>query len=213
MCQYCGTKYSLEEAQKMLGAVRVDRTDELENLRILARRAVSEEDYRRAIMNYEQILKLSPYDVEAMFYQAYCNAVVSDITIEMPKLYNSIVTTFESIKGEIDEDYDVNQIAENMISALMKLCRTKVQEASLFAQTNRFVSAVAQARYKKIAACVGSLYERIEIIMEKLFPEKREWNNFVKSEYYEFVEGVGKEIYPRKDLSQLKKRLKNELNL
>lgn len=39
VCQNCGTKYSVEEAKKLLGTVKVDKTEETEKLLVLARRA------------------------------------------------------------------------------------------------------------------------------------------------------------------------------
>ena len=42
VCQHCGTKYSVEDAKKLIGSVKIDRTDETENLLMLARRASAE---------------------------------------------------------------------------------------------------------------------------------------------------------------------------
>lgn len=36
VCQNCGTKYSVEEAKKLLGTVKVDKTEETEKLLVLA---------------------------------------------------------------------------------------------------------------------------------------------------------------------------------
>ena len=32
VCQHCGTKYSIEEAKKLIGTVRIDRQEESKNL-------------------------------------------------------------------------------------------------------------------------------------------------------------------------------------
>ncbi len=42
ICQHCGTKYTVEEAKKLIGTVKIDRTDETEKLLTLARRAREE---------------------------------------------------------------------------------------------------------------------------------------------------------------------------
>ena len=42
VCQCCGTKYSVEEARKLLGSVKIDKTEETEKLLLLARRARNE---------------------------------------------------------------------------------------------------------------------------------------------------------------------------
>ena len=44
VCQNCKTKYSLEEAKKLIGVVKIDRSDEIQNLYTLARRYYQEEN-------------------------------------------------------------------------------------------------------------------------------------------------------------------------
>lgn len=48
VCQHCGTKYTVEEARKLLGTVKIDKTDVKENNRTLARRAMQNRDYTEA---------------------------------------------------------------------------------------------------------------------------------------------------------------------
>lgn len=42
VCQNCETKYSLEEAKKLIGVVKIDKTEETEKMLVLARRARDE---------------------------------------------------------------------------------------------------------------------------------------------------------------------------
>lgn len=83
VCQACGTKYSVEDAKKMMagdtvtveGTVKVDASDELSNLTILAHRATEAKDWDRAYVYYERILLITPDDWEAnhnvQFYKAF----------------------------------------------------------------------------------------------------------------------------------------------
>ena len=74
VCQYCGTKYSLEEAKKMMiegvvevsGTVRIDDTKQIENYRKLASRAFKDKIYEEAYDYYDKILQLNPDDWEAV---------------------------------------------------------------------------------------------------------------------------------------------------
>lgn len=62
VCQHCGTKYSVEEAKKMMieGTVKIDNTDKLNNLYHLARRAKLENNEKNACKYYEMILLEDP---------------------------------------------------------------------------------------------------------------------------------------------------------
>ena len=75
VCQSCGTKYSMEEAKKMMiagtvniaGTVKVDMSERLQNLYTIARRAKDEENYENAAKYYELILQEDPQSWEASF--------------------------------------------------------------------------------------------------------------------------------------------------
>ena len=83
VCQACGTKYSKEDAKKMMseetikveGIIKVDVTEELANLKTLARRASQANDWDRAYVYYERILLINPDDCGAnynlQFYKAF----------------------------------------------------------------------------------------------------------------------------------------------
>jgi len=69
ICQSCGTKYSVEEAKKMM--VEVDNSAKLANALEKARRAMENKNYGPAQEYYEIILKEEPDNWEAAFYSAY----------------------------------------------------------------------------------------------------------------------------------------------
>lgn len=80
VCQNCGTKYSVEEAKKMMiegpvdvsgSTIKVDQSEELNNLYILARRARNDKNSENAQKFYEQILVKDPASWEANFYSVY----------------------------------------------------------------------------------------------------------------------------------------------
>ena len=77
VCQSCGTKYSVEEARKMMiegtvdvsgSKVKIDNSKRIENLRLLAKRAVTDQEAARY---YEEIAIADPNDWEACFYKVY----------------------------------------------------------------------------------------------------------------------------------------------
>ena len=88
ICQNCGTKYSVEEAKKMMvegavtvegtvaveGTVKVDKSEELKNLYILARRAKEADNSENACKYYNEIILKDPDNWEANFYLVYFKA-------------------------------------------------------------------------------------------------------------------------------------------
>lgn len=79
VCQSCGTKYTVEEAKKMMvegtvdvkGTVKVDTSDELKNLYEIARRAKDAENSENAAKYYDMILIKDPSSWEANYYVVY----------------------------------------------------------------------------------------------------------------------------------------------
>ena len=83
VCQACNTKYSVEDAKKMMvegtveiaGPVKIDNTEEIENILQSARRAMDNELYDSAKKYYEQIMMKDASNWEAPFFLALCSAI------------------------------------------------------------------------------------------------------------------------------------------
>lgn len=130
VCQSCGCKYSVEEAKKMMiegtvdiqGTVKVDDTNEINNLVLLARRAKDENNTADAQKYYEQILLKQPTSWEASFYSKYfksMNSKVGEIETAAISLANSIENTILLIKNE----NNTNETTVNIIAEIVtKLC-------------------------------------------------------------------------------------------
>lgn len=106
VCQSCGTKYSVEEAKKMMfeGTVKVDNTEELTNLYQLARRAKKAENNVNAAKYYEMILIKDPTSWEANFYTVYFKSMsckIAEIAMAATDVNNCIESTFVLIKENI----------------------------------------------------------------------------------------------------------------
>ena len=102
VCQVCGTKYSVEEARNMMfgetveveGTVKIDDSEEFNNLCELARRARDNHDYDYAIEYYNQILIKDPNNWEAQFYVSFFRLIkrkifdISDLENFKNQLYS-----------------------------------------------------------------------------------------------------------------------------
>lgn len=105
VCQYCGCKYSPEEAKKLM-VVKIDQTENLKNLYLLARRARAENNTELAQKYYEQIIVNDPTSWEASFYVVYCMAInckVGQIGSAAYSVKNCIGSTFQLIKENVNE--------------------------------------------------------------------------------------------------------------
>lgn len=79
VCQTCGTKYSVEEAKKMMiegtvdvqGTVKVDNSQFVEKYLANARRAMDKTDWEEAEKYYNLVEQNSPNNIEALFFSAY----------------------------------------------------------------------------------------------------------------------------------------------
>ena len=116
VCQHCGTKYTLEEVRKLMiegtvdvtgSTVKIDSTDELENLYELARRAIKDNNAENAEKYYDQILVKDPKSWEATFFQVYFNAMnctVGEIDLAAQKIENCFGSVFGLVKENVPED-------------------------------------------------------------------------------------------------------------
>lgn len=129
ICEACGTKYTLDEAKKMLvdgtvaikGAVKIDKATDEQNLIILARRAYKSKEYAKARNLYVRASEINPNDWESTFYATYCekgyvwacrDALTLSLNLIKTTIKNkrdqkkAIFTIVDSVFKEFDTFYD-----------------------------------------------------------------------------------------------------------
>lgn len=85
VCQHCNTKYTVEEAKKMMiegtvdvqGTVKVDNSAFVEKYLANARRAKQKEDWDEVEKYYNMVEQNDPTNIEAIFYSSYAKAIIS----------------------------------------------------------------------------------------------------------------------------------------
>ena len=117
VCQSCGTKYTTEEARKLLveGVVQIDNSEKIENLYTLARRARANNNTSDAERYYDELRKERPHDWEAnyfaIYYKAY-NCKLGEIYSAARSLSGCIESTFGLInKANLSPSERVNAFA------------------------------------------------------------------------------------------------------
>lgn len=135
VCQGCGTKYSLEEARKLMGAeapnggsatttVRIDQSTEVKNLYELARRAKADNNSENAQKFYEQILVKDPSSWEANFYTVYYQSMqckIANIQSAAIRLSNCEDTVLKLIKENITDPEESRKVVDEMAAKLINI--------------------------------------------------------------------------------------------
>lgn len=124
VCQSCGTKYSVEEAKKMMvegtvaveGTVKIDTSSELKNLYEIARRAKDMDNATNAEKYYDMILVKDPTSWEANFYVVYYRAMGCVIG-EIWSAGNSIVNCIPEVLKLVDS-YVAKEELNNVVSEI-----------------------------------------------------------------------------------------------
>lgn len=130
VCQHCGTKYTLEEARKLMiegpvdvsgSVIKVDTSAELQNLYTLARRAKDSNNIEDAAKYYEMILLKAPTNWEANFYSICYKAMLyksNQASSALLSVINCIEPTFLLIKQYIS---NANERANAVFEVCQKL--------------------------------------------------------------------------------------------
>ncbi len=181
VCQNCGTKYSVEEAKKMLvegavtvegtvaveGTVKVDKTEELKKLYTLARRAKESDNTENAVRYYTQIEMQDPDSWEAYFYLIYFKARVSkigEIHKDCKNLSNCFSNTFELL-ASATQDKDERIAALRMIIADIKLI------GEIMASSAKEITTPLE--HLKYEASVMEMMEKLGDSILQTFPDLR----------------------------------------
>lgn len=132
ICQSCGTKYSVEEAKKMMvegtveiqgtvevtGTVQMDTSTEIDNLYQIARRARDEDNEQNAAKYYDMIKMKDPTSWEASFYQVYFSAMlckIAQIKNAAMAMSNCQKTVLTMVKEHVQDLNDKAAIIQEII--------------------------------------------------------------------------------------------------
>ncbi len=131
VCQFCGMKYSPEEAKKMMiegtvdvqGTVKVDNSAFVEKYLANARRAYEKEDWEEVEKYYNMVEQNAPNNMEAVFFSAYGKAMLSLTDSDYYKRQHkfsvlkksiSVINDYYELTSE-DKEAVLNNIAEAII--------------------------------------------------------------------------------------------------
>lgn len=126
VCQHCGTKYSLEEARKMIleingpvevkGTVTVDNSAQVENFLSMVKNAYESRDIDGVMKYTDKVLEIDPANYEAWVYRAKMACWGS--SIDNPKLAQSYTAAKKAI--ELASEDKKTEVADEIYMELKK---------------------------------------------------------------------------------------------
>jgi len=140
-CQQCETKYSVEEAKKMMvegtvevkGTVQIDSSKELDNLYQIARRARDSENSENATKYYDMILVKDPNSWEANFYTVYYKSMsckLGQIYSAAMSIVNCEEPVLNLVKDNVKDEEDKNNILNEIYFRVNKIATLLYSAAS-----------------------------------------------------------------------------------
>jgi hypothetical protein len=140
VCQECGCQYSVEEAKKLMnegvvevqGTVKVDTSDEIANLYMVARRAKDSNNRESAARYYDMILIKDPNSWEATFYTVYFQAAsckIAEIQSAAISVTNNISTVLNLIKDTLPNKEEQKKAYVEVANKVIEISQLFFNEA------------------------------------------------------------------------------------
>lgn len=156
VCQNCGTKYSPDDAKKLMvevsGTVKVDNSQKIENYYQLARRAKASGNSKEAAKYYDLIRQENPSDWESSFFATYFAAMQTNIAGIANAAYSIANSAVSSIKLIVDNIEDNNA----KVSACCDIADYVMNKASVP------LMKATMEHYNKYSTATGALNEKTE---------------------------------------------------
>lgn len=173
VCQSCGTKYTVEEAKKMMveGTVRIDASEKLGNLYTLARQAKESNDAENAAKYYDLIKQEDPNSWEAYFYNVYFRAAQTRIMFiqsAADSINNSLGIVFDLIKNSPDNDEDKKAHALE-VSLRVELICTLLEASSKSTFVDSYNRALSVYDSKSMMEYASEYANRALTIVDTMF--------------------------------------------
>lgn len=192
VCQSCGTRYSTEDAKKLMvevtGTVTVDNSKKLENYYQLARQARENNNAQDAQKFYDLIRQEDPNDWEAGFFAVYYQAAqckIMNIAGAANSAANAIDSTFRLISKEQDAREKSNALntvivyAQGLAASLSSAAVSHYEKFPNVDDANKDLLERSNA--------VRKIHAALESGLKKYFPEENDKLISVQKAEYDFM--------------------------
>ncbi|MGN1130096.1 MAG: TFIIB-type zinc finger domain-containing protein [Ruminococcus sp.] len=170
VCENCNTKYTLEEARKLMNGnsspVYQESTNDVslmtsDNALKLAREALTKKDYENSAKYYDIVLSEQASSWEAKFYSVYTRAITRPATETVntsANLINNGVAVLELINDTVSDDNEKKKAVAEIANKLVQISTILLTNATnYFNSINREVRGLHKQNY------LNNLVEAIKI--------------------------------------------------
>lgn len=216
VCQTCGTKYSTEEAKKMMiegtvdvqGTVKVDNSSFVEKYLNNARRALEKEDWEEVEKYYNMVEQNSRDNMEAVFFSSYGRAMLSMVDSDYFKREQKFKVLNKSM-SVISDYYDTT--TENKEEVLRKIVFYIKKMSTVTFVYNRQSFDLSGA-LRSYAAVTGSRKWCIQLLDSTKKAFVKELREIAEKHDEEFIKNLIEELEPtpaiptEKEVEEMKKK-------
>jgi tetratricopeptide (TPR) repeat protein len=120
VCQNCGTKYSVEEAKKIM--VTIDNSAKSENALKNARRAMEDKNFQKAQEYYSIVQTEEPENWEANFYILYCEKFIPRGLLSIPSYslnrfsIRNVLKDIKKLADNTQQNEAIKKISNNLLA-------------------------------------------------------------------------------------------------
>lgn len=156
VCQYCGMKYSVEDAKRMMvegtvevqGTVKVDNTAFVEKYLANARRAYDKEDWEEVEKYYNMVEQNAPNNMEAVFFSAFGKAMLALTDCDYYKRQQKFTVLNKSI-SVINDYYEVTNEDKQAVLTKISDAIIKMYSVTYVYNTNANLGSVGSMQWQK----------------------------------------------------------------
>ncbi len=166
ICEYCRTKYSVEEAKKLFVEVTVSHDEEVKELYVAANRKLATRNWDEAYDTFSQILSLCPNDWEAVFYTEVTKTLKDGspyFPVNVSSLSKAVKETMIILQDEKD-DKELDDYISTINKVIMDLCSVYYEETEKDAKLFESVE-VIEARTQIYTACIDLSYYYGDVLL------------------------------------------------
>lgn len=204
ICQHCGTKYTVEEARKLIGVVEIDKSKDISNWRTLARRAKDQRNAEEAIKYYTQIESEDPNDWEAAFYSKYFRPLVGDGSNyiqgmdNLARCLDSVLSLIKNNTDKAKQETAINEVYSNCktlmditASQAQQLSKSQLAAVAVSVATNSNVTDQNAAnQMQQAAVACADLMDRFFNGFRKYYPDNKDKIARYAQDYISYINAV-----------------------
>ena len=211
VCQCCGTKYSVEEARKLLGSVKIDKTEETEKLLLLARRARNENNSENAAKYYDMVLQEDPNNWEAAFFQVYFQSMQCKI-MNIASAAISVANCLEGTVGliaDLEDEKEKDDALQTIVYYSTSIATLLASAANNHYTQHSTVNGAFGECSNRIVA-VNQIFSNLEAALKKHFAHKKDIIVSLQKTYNNYLNNYSR-FFNANYRTTLSARLTNEI--